>query len=824
MDDDSRMRDFYEVLDITDRRCADEDIKKAYKKMAMKWHPDKNIGNEADATEKFKEVRHAYSVLSDARERQWYDAHRDEILRGGDGTGAGGDPSGYSSGDGENEAQRAGGGGHGRRQPRRRPPQGPNIMRFYSPNVYGAFDDGPRGFFTIFGALFAELDNVERKWWDLDRDTRDRGKDGPYTSAPGFGRSDASTHEVQSFYQFWAGFVSCRSFAECDRYNPADADDRRMRRAMEAENAKSRRTERSKLQGDIRDLAQYLRRRDPRVAEMREKQREKQAAEAQRKAIEKKAKAEAYDKARREWREAEERRLRKMAEDEAANGYSGTVRLADLESDGDDSQGGRRKDKKKGRRGGRGRKGGRVGEASRNAAMLMVENQRGEEEEEEEEDGDDKFADAGSGEVDEEAALRELEEEARRLEAGGAIIESDSGGGGGNSDNNEASSLGGLSSLEEEEEEQEPDVWRCAVCGKDFKSKAQFAQHEKSKVHKKKVAYVLANDRAASRIIKEVEEAAGAAAAIARTASVADDESDDESNSDGSDEETGYGSAIDDEEVAFPAVALREAQQFWAESPSTEQPGRDGRSWGGRCGGGARGNVSDSSSSTSSFDDALLIGGTSTKATKIIAAQADSDSDDSDIEYLMRMGRSNRTAESVGTSTDEGEEEEEEGEEAMGSSKANAADRHCADALSWLSENDNNGGDEDEDDEKERHDGGGGAICPPPPPDAASGERSNRSKNKLSRKQKRAEKAKSMLGLKGDRGAGGAASNTCRVCKSRFMTRSALFRHLEESGHAMSTALSPACEAASSLQEEESTARSGTRRKKNRKGKQKQKS
>ena len=64
------MRDFYEVLGITDRRCSEDDIKKAYKKAAMKWHPDKNIGNEAEATERFKEVRHAYSVLSDARERQ----------------------------------------------------------------------------------------------------------------------------------------------------------------------------------------------------------------------------------------------------------------------------------------------------------------------------------------------------------------------------------------------------------------------------------------------------------------------------------------------------------------------------------------------------------------------------------------------------------------------------------------------------------------------------------------------------------------------------------------------------------------------------------
>lgn len=245
------MRDFYETLGITDRRCAAEDIKKAYKKTAMRWHPDKNIGNEKEATERFKEVTHAYSVLSDARERQWYDTHRDEILRGGDGTAGGGGDS--SDEDTEtNEVRRARGEGRGFRQPRRRPPQGPNIMSFYAPNAYSGFDDSPRGFFNVFAMLFANLDDIERQWWTRDRDAGAPNRDGKnsreYTPAPPFGRSDASTSEVQAFYQFWAGFVSVRSFAECDRYNPNDADDRRMRRAMEAENTKERRKERNKLQ------------------------------------------------------------------------------------------------------------------------------------------------------------------------------------------------------------------------------------------------------------------------------------------------------------------------------------------------------------------------------------------------------------------------------------------------------------------------------------------------------------------------------------------------------------------------------------------------
>ena len=60
-------RDYYEVLGIN--RSADKDtIKKAYRKMAKKYHPDSNAGN-ADAEEKFKEVTEAYNVLSDPEKR-----------------------------------------------------------------------------------------------------------------------------------------------------------------------------------------------------------------------------------------------------------------------------------------------------------------------------------------------------------------------------------------------------------------------------------------------------------------------------------------------------------------------------------------------------------------------------------------------------------------------------------------------------------------------------------------------------------------------------------------------------------------------------------
>ena len=56
-------------------------IKKQYKKLALKWHPDKNVGNEDEATVRFKEISTAYAVLGDAQEKKWYDDHRESILR-----------------------------------------------------------------------------------------------------------------------------------------------------------------------------------------------------------------------------------------------------------------------------------------------------------------------------------------------------------------------------------------------------------------------------------------------------------------------------------------------------------------------------------------------------------------------------------------------------------------------------------------------------------------------------------------------------------------------------------------------------------------------
>ncbi|KAI3857973.1 hypothetical protein MKX03_006187 [Papaver bracteatum] len=73
--------DYYKVLEV-DRNASDDDLKKAYRKLAMKWHPDKNPNNKKDAEAKFKQISEAYDVLSDSQKRVIYDQYGEEGLKG----------------------------------------------------------------------------------------------------------------------------------------------------------------------------------------------------------------------------------------------------------------------------------------------------------------------------------------------------------------------------------------------------------------------------------------------------------------------------------------------------------------------------------------------------------------------------------------------------------------------------------------------------------------------------------------------------------------------------------------------------------------------
>ena len=123
------MRCHYEVFELP-REASAEDIKRQYKKLALKWHPDKNVGNEEEATDRFKEVNAAYAVLSDPNERKWYDDHRESIIKGDD-----------FSDESYGEAI--------------------NLWRYFSSSCYSGTDDSETGFYFVYNQVFESIHKAE---------------------------------------------------------------------------------------------------------------------------------------------------------------------------------------------------------------------------------------------------------------------------------------------------------------------------------------------------------------------------------------------------------------------------------------------------------------------------------------------------------------------------------------------------------------------------------------------------------------------------------------------------------------------------------------
>ncbi|XP_029025667.1 dnaJ homolog subfamily C member 21 isoform X3 [Betta splendens] len=221
-----KMKCHYEVLGVK-RDAGDDDLKKAYRKLALKWHPDKNLDNAEEAAEQFKLIQAAYDVLSDPQERAWYDNHREALLKGG------------LSGDYEDDSI--------------------DLLQYFTVTCYSGYGDNEKGFYTVYRSLFESIVKEEME--------HSRGEDEEEEQEfPTFGCSESDYDTVvHVFYGYWQSFCTRKNFAWKEEYDTRQASNRWEKRAMEKENKKTREKARKERNELVRQLVAFVRKRDRRV-------------------------------------------------------------------------------------------------------------------------------------------------------------------------------------------------------------------------------------------------------------------------------------------------------------------------------------------------------------------------------------------------------------------------------------------------------------------------------------------------------------------------------------------------------------------------------
>ncbi|KAL9326361.1 hypothetical protein ACSQ67_007006 [Phaseolus vulgaris] len=251
----------YEVLDLS-QDCAPEEIRSAYRRLALQRHPDKLVKSglsQEEATAQFQELQHAYEVLSDPKERAWYDSHRSQILFS--------DPNSLSKS------------------------LVPDLFSFFSNTVYSGYSDTGKGFYKVYSDVFDKIlaneINFARKMG--------LGVDA-VRQAPVMGNLDSPYVQVTAFYGYWLGFCTVMDFCWVDEYDVMAGPNRKSRRLMEEENNKVRRKARREYNDTVRRLGDFVKKRDKRVIDMKVKR----SAEMERKKEEERERKKRLEQERKE--------------------------------------------------------------------------------------------------------------------------------------------------------------------------------------------------------------------------------------------------------------------------------------------------------------------------------------------------------------------------------------------------------------------------------------------------------------------------------------------------------------------------------------------
>lgn len=217
------MKCYYEVLNVPKNADLAE-IKASYKKLALKWHPDKNLDNQEYAKEQFQIVQQAYEVLSDRQEREWYDNHREQILRGS------------SSGYEDNSL---------------------NVFPYFTASCFNGYSDSEEGFYSVYRNVFEKIAKEDIEYIE--------NKD-EFISIPTFGNSQSDYKEVvKPFYDYWMNYCTKKSYVWLDPYDISQIRDRKSVKLAEKENKKVRQQARKERNDEVRALVAFVRKRDKRV-------------------------------------------------------------------------------------------------------------------------------------------------------------------------------------------------------------------------------------------------------------------------------------------------------------------------------------------------------------------------------------------------------------------------------------------------------------------------------------------------------------------------------------------------------------------------------
>ncbi|KAI9095051.1 hypothetical protein K1719_026515 [Acacia pycnantha] len=270
----------YEVLGL-ERDCTPDEIRSAYRRLALQRHPDKLVKSglsQAEATAQFQELQHAYEVLSDPKERAWYDSHRSQILFSDPNSVGKSDPNSFI----------------------------PNLFSFFSTNVYSGYSDTGKGFYKVYSDVFDKIHANEinfAKKLGLGIDV--------VRQAPVMGNLDSPYTQVTAFYNYWLGFSTVMDFCWVDEYDVMAGPNRKSRRLMEEENSKIRKKAKKEYNDTVRKLADFVKKRDKRVIDMKmkknmemEKKKEEERERKRQMEKEKKERVMAYEEP--EWAQVEE--------------------------------------------------------------------------------------------------------------------------------------------------------------------------------------------------------------------------------------------------------------------------------------------------------------------------------------------------------------------------------------------------------------------------------------------------------------------------------------------------------------------------------------